>query len=143
MRTAARQSVAFALSFALCWFLFAGLPVGAPAQESPRYAYDAGWPKLPLPNKWIFEGITGLAVDRDDVVWVLHRPSDFDADRTQNYASLNPPTAECCARPPAVLAFDAQGDLVHSWDTTEGHLILADRQGFIWVGSDALRKFTK
>jgi len=143
MRTAARQSAAFLLSFGLCWMLFAGLPTGAPAQEPPRYLYDGSWPKLPLPNKWIFEGVTGLTVDRDDVVWVLHRPNDFDTDKTQNYASLDPPSAECCAKPPAVLAFNAQGDLVHSWDTAEGHLILADRQGFIWVGSDAMRKYSK
>ena len=143
MRTAARQSLAFVLTFGLCWMLFAGIPTGAPAQEGPRYTYDGSWPKLPLPNKWIFEGVTGLTVDKDDIVWVLHRPNDFDSDKTQNYASLNPPTAECCVKPPAVLAFDAQGNLVHSWDTPEGHLILADTQGFIWVGSEAMRKFSK
>src|SRR5262245_55112631 len=120
MRTAARQSLAFARIFTLGWFLFGGFPTGAPAQEPLRYAYDASWPKLPLPNKWIFEGVTGLTVDRDDVVWVLHRPNDFDSDKTQNYASLNPPTADCCVKPPAVLAFDARGNLVHSWDTPEG-----------------------
>src|SRR5262249_40596091 len=41
------------------------------------------------------------------------------------------------------LAFDAQGNLVHSRETPEGHLILADRQGSIWVGAEIIRKYTK
>jgi hypothetical protein len=48
----------------------------------PKFTYDGSWPKLPLPNKWTFEGITGLAVDKDDVIWVLNRPGDFDIDRS-------------------------------------------------------------
>src|SRR5262245_33695194 len=79
----------------------------------PMFKYDGAWPKLPLPNAWTFEGITGLTVDKDDIVWVLERPGDFDMDPifrrpevTENYASLNPPTAMCCKKPPAVLAFD-------------------------------------
>src|SRR6202521_6142565 len=85
----------------------------------PKFTYDGSWPKLPLPNKWTFEGITGLAVDKDDVIWVLNRPGDFDMDpifkvpeRTENYASLEPPTAMCCVKPPAVLAFDQEGNLL-------------------------------
>src|SRR5206468_11492210 len=105
----------------------------------PTFKYDGAWPKLPLPNQWTFEGITGLTVDRDDVVWVLERPGDFDMDPifrrpevTENYASLNPPTALCCKKPPAVLAFDQAGNLVRSWnpESKNGlHLILADKAG--------------
>jgi len=40
MRTAARQSVAFALSFTLCWFLFVG-PRSAPVQGQATAAN--GW----------------------------------------------------------------------------------------------------
>jgi hypothetical protein len=111
------------------------------AQNAPAYRFDGAWPKLPLPNKWTFGGITGLTVDRDDVIWVLHRPNDLN--QTQNYAALNPPAAECCVKGPAVLAFDTQGDMVRSWDAPEGHLILVDRQGFVWVGSEIMRKYTK
>src|SRR5487761_1552147 len=86
--------------------------------EGSNFTYDSTWPKLPLPNKWTFEGITGLAVDRDDVIWVLNRPGDFDVDpifhvpdRTENYAALNPPNAMCCSKPEGILAFDMQGNL--------------------------------
>src|SRR5207249_3002253 len=114
---------------------------------------EASWPKMPLPNSWTFEGITGLTVDKEDLVWVLERPGDFEFDPifrrpevTENYASLNPPTAMCCKRPPAVLAFDQLGNLVHSWnpESQNGlHLILADKAGNIWIGTDTMRKYTK
>ena len=71
----------------------------------PKFTYDGSWPKLPLPNKWTFEGITGMFVDKNDVIWVLNRPRDFD--ETENAAAVNPPAGECCVPPPAVLAFDA------------------------------------
>src|SRR6185295_3298382 len=119
----------------------------------PTFTYDGTWPKLPLPNKWTFEGITGLAVDKDDVIWVLNRPGDYDIDPifrvpevTENYASLNPPTAMCCLKPEGILAFDMQGNLLRHWnqaDKVDGHLILADRNGNIWIGSDTMRKYTK
>ena len=48
----------------------------ADAQTAPRYKFDPDWPK-PLPNKWKIGGITGLAVDKDDNVWVLNRPDDL------------------------------------------------------------------
>jgi hypothetical protein len=134
--------------------LFSQASKSTPAPSKiPTFKYDGAWPKLPLPNAWTFEGITGLTVDKDDVVWVLERPGDFDMDPifrrpevTENYASLNPPTAMCCKKPPAVLAFDQAGNLVRSWDpeTQNGlHLILADRAGNIWIGTDTMRKYTK
>ena len=125
----------------------------AEEQGVPKFTYDGSWPKLPLPNKWTFEGITGLTVDKDDVIWVLNRPGDYDVDpifhvpeKTENYASLNPPTAMCCLKPEGILAFDMQGNLLHHWnqaDKIDGHLILSDRAGNIWVGSDTMRKYTK
>jgi hypothetical protein len=120
---------------------------------APKFTYDGSWPKLPLPNKWTFEGITGLAVDKDDVIWVLNRPGDFDIDpifhvpeKTENYAALNPPTALCCLKPEGILAFDMQGNLLRHWnqaDKIDGHLILTDKAGNIWIGSDTMRKYTK
>jgi len=107
----------------------------------PRLTFDGAWPKLPLPNKWTFGGVTGLAVDNDDLVWVLHRPNDLN--ETENFAALNPPQAECCVKAPAVLAFDRQGNLVHSWNTQQGHMILVDSKDQVWVGSNTFRVYTK
>jgi hypothetical protein len=94
-----------------------------------------------LPSKWTFGGVTGLAVDNDDMIWVLHRPTDLN--ETENFAAVDPPQAECCVKAPAVLAFDRQGNLVHSWDTPQGHMILVDSKDQVWVGSDTFRIYTK
>ena len=54
------------------------LCLALPAQQltAPKFKYDPGWPK-PLPNKWKMGGVTGLAVDKDENVWVLNRPNDL------------------------------------------------------------------
>ena len=111
-------------------------PRGAPV-PCPSFTFDATWPKLPLPNKWTFGGVTGLAIDNDDLIWVLHRPNDLN--EAENFAALDPPQAECCVMAPAVLAFDRDGNLVHSWDSPQGHLILVDDKDQVWVGSDTFR----
>lgn len=49
------------------------------------FTFDGAWPQLPLPNKWTFGGVTGLAVDNDDLVWVLRRPNDLND--TENFAA--------------------------------------------------------
>src|SRR5437870_13393447 len=141
------------LKLAILFAVFAVVLLGQTPPKVPGFKYDGAWPKLPLPNAWTFEGITGLSVDKDDVVWVLERPGDFEfdpifrrAEVTENYASLNPPTAMCCKKPPAVLAFDQAGNLVHNWnpESQNGlHLILADKAGNIWIGTDTMRKYTK
>src|SRR5438132_10477767 len=123
------------------------------APKMPAFKYDAAWPKLPLPNQWTFEGINGLTVDKDDLVWVLERTGDFDEDPithrkeiAENFASLNPPTAMCCKKPPAVLAFDQAGNLIQHWDVENQnglHLILADKAGNIWIGTDTMRKYSR
>src|SRR5690348_7636172 len=110
------------------------------SHEGPRYKFDPNWPKLPLPNKWWMMGVTGMFVDKDDHIWVLNRPKDID--NTQNYAALNPPTAECCIAPPAIIEFDTEGNVINSWDAPQGHGMMVDRQGNVWIGSDTLRKYS-
>ena len=39
---------------------------------APTFKVDPMWPK-PLPNHWLFGSITGVAVDAQDHVWVVHR----------------------------------------------------------------------
>ena len=53
-----------------------GAAVGAQTLTAPKYKFDPDWPKT-LPNKWKMGGVTGLAVDKDDNVWVLDRPNDL------------------------------------------------------------------
>src|SRR4051812_35787820 len=60
----------------------------APAQAFPRFDVDVTWPK-PYPNKWKIGGVTGLAVDKDDNVWVYNRPNDLTSIEIE--AELEPP----------------------------------------------------
>ena len=41
-------------------------PAPAGSAAPPKFTVDGAWPKLPLPNKWTFEGITGLVVDKGE-----------------------------------------------------------------------------
>ena len=109
------------------------LPALLDAQTAPQYKFDPNWPKLPLPNKWWMMGVTGLAVDKDDNVWVLDRPNDIDG--TQNYAQLSPPTAECCIAPPSMIHFDKDGNVIGSFNPPEGHGMAVDSKGFVYIGN--------
>ena len=129
---------ALALPLALCTVL--ALPAFSHAQSAPHYKFDADWPKLPLPNKWWMMGVTGLAVDKDDNVWVLDRPNDIDG--TQNYAMLNPPTAECCVAPPSMIHIDKSGNVIGSFNPPEGHGMAVDSKGFVYIGNSVDGKNT-
>jgi DNA-binding beta-propeller fold protein YncE len=117
-----------------------GLSQLTDAAAQPSYRFDPDWPKLPLPNKWWMQGVTGLYVDHDDNIWVLTRPRDLD--NTENYAAIDPPSAECCVAPPAIIAFDQAGNVIKSWDAQQGHGMMVDRAGNVWIGSDTVRKYS-
>jgi len=131
-------------------------PAPAPAAADwangpPEYRPDIDWPK-PLPNKWLIQSVTGMYVDDDDNIWVLNRPGSISGDESN--AEADPPISECCVRPPAVLKFDQEGNLLASWGSenyVEGwpiapHTIFTDSDGNVWIGgsqaSDTLLKFT-
>jgi DNA-binding beta-propeller fold protein YncE len=107
-------------------------------QTPPKFKFDPDWPK-PLPNKWKLGGVTGLAVDKDDNVWVLDRPNDLTDIELE--AELNPPLADCCVRPPAMIHLDKAGNVIGSFDAPQGHGMAVDRQGFIYIGQDTVRKY--
>jgi hypothetical protein len=42
------------------------------APLAPSFRVDPFWPK-PLPNKWLVGAVVGVAVDRRDHIWIVHR----------------------------------------------------------------------
>src|SRR5579863_9212516 len=116
------------------------LRVAPAAQEltAPKFRFDPDWPKS-LPNKWKLGGVTGLAVDKDDNVWVYHRPNDLTDIELE--AELNPPLADCCVRPPAMIHIDKQGNVIGSFDAPQGHGMAVDSRGFTYLGQDTVRKY--
>jgi len=128
---------ALALSIGLGSLLMYGT-LGVQAQSAPRYKFDPDWPK-PLPNKWKLGGVTGLAVDKDDNVWVLNRPNDLTD--IELHAELNPPIADCCVRPPSMIHIDKNGTVIGSFDAPQGHGMDVDSKGFVYIGQDTVRKY--
>jgi hypothetical protein len=112
--------------------------LGGQEQAAPKFKYDPDWPK-PLPNKWKMGGVTGLAVDKDDNVWVLDRPNDLTDIELE--AELNPPLADCCVRPPSMIHIDKNGTVIGSFDAPQGHGMAVDSKGFVYIGQDTVRKY--
>ena len=130
------------------YLLIAAGLLAAACQQSPVYAdgvpefkVDPFWPK-PLPENWILGQVSGIAVDKDDRIWIVHRPGTLVDD--EKGALANPPATKCCKPAPPVLQFDAQGNLLKSWggkgagyDWPESeHGIHVDRQGNVWLAGN-------
>jgi hypothetical protein len=109
-----------------------GVGLAAQTQSAPKYKVDSDWPK-PLPNKWKMGGVTGLAVDKDDNVWVYDRPNDLTDIELE--AELTPPIADCCTRPPSMIHIDKEGNVIGSFDPPQGHGMAVDSKGFIYDGN--------
>ena len=111
----------------------------ASAGHAPRFEVDPLWPK-PLPNHWIMGRVVGVWADERDNVWIVHTGNNnLDA----NERALDHKVGECCTAAPPVLAFDAAGNLVHSWGgpgTGEWpqsiHGIHVDHRGNVWIGGN-------
>jgi hypothetical protein len=112
--------------------------LAARGQAPPSYQVDASWPKE-LPNNWIMGQVGGMAVDRQDHVWVLQRPGSNTKDDLG--AAQAPPVAQCCISAPPVLEFDADGNLLKSWGGPGSgydwpgseHSIFVDQAGDVWI----------
>jgi DNA-binding beta-propeller fold protein YncE len=120
------------------WLLLVCALLGAQEPAAPKFKVDPDWPK-PLPNKWKLGGVTGLAVDKDDNVWVLDRPNDLTDIELE--AELTPPLADCCVRPPAMIHIDKNGSVIGSFDAPQGHGMAVDSQGFVYIGQNTVRKY--
>ena len=116
-----------------------GLFVGVGArrdQNAPRYKFDPDWPK-PLPNKWKIGGVIGLGIDKDDNVWVYHRPTDLTSLELE--AELG--VSDCCVRPPSMIHLSKDGSVLGSFDAPQGHGMDVDDRGFAYLGQDTVRKY--
>jgi DNA-binding beta-propeller fold protein YncE len=109
--------------------VYLGLSAQAP-MAAPKYKFDGDWPKT-MPNKWKIGGVTGLAVDNDDNVWVYDRPNDLrDIELNAETGST-----DCCARPPSMIHIDKAGNVIGSFDPPQGHGMDVDSKGFVYLGN--------
>jgi hypothetical protein len=150
-------------SLLLAAAVFVIRPGVLPAQEVtvPVYKVDPFWPKMPLPNKWIIQGVPTMVTDKNDHIWVMNRPRDINPD--ESGASTTPPRTDCCIAAPAVLEFDTAGNLIKGWGGpgyTDGwpakgiakpgaaaeHNLVVDGEGNVWISGssqgDSIQKFS-
>lgn len=121
--------------------LAAGPMVSAQGRgTAPAYRVDPLWPQ-PLQQHRVFGSITGVAVDAQDHVWVVHRGAD-SLEGNEKGMMLTPPTSSvCCVAAPFILEFDPAGKMVSSfggpgqgynWFQSPGSLAV-DAKGNVWV----------
>ena len=115
------------------------------AVQAPTFAVDPMWPR-PLPNRWILGAVVGVAVDRRDHVWIVHRPSTLQPNETRSIWRAAPP----------VLEFDREGNVVSAWGGPGAgyewpdleHGIHVDDKDQVWIAGGGekdshLLKFTR
>ena len=118
----------------------------------PQFQVEPFWPK-PLPNNWLLGQVSGIATDKYDRIWVVHRPNSLNP--RERAAEQNPPEAKCCAAAPPVLVFDQSGNLLRHWGgpgagyqwPESEHGIFVDDNDFVWFAGNGkkdgqLLKFT-
>jgi DNA-binding beta-propeller fold protein YncE len=135
------------LTAAFSLFGVAACTDGVPA-SAPAAAYFAVDPFFPgdLPNNWTVGQVTGVAVDADDHIWIVHRPGSI-TDRERG-SHTDPATGMCCDPAPPVIQFAPDGSVIRAWGGPgEGyewpatgmgvgeHGIHVDHLGYVWIGS--------
>src|SRR6056297_2221435 len=76
---------------------------------APIFEVDPDWPR-DMPELWIMGSVTGVFVDDRDHVWVTHLEETLTPEEIS--AVQDPPIGTCCRPAPAVVEFDAEGDVV-------------------------------
>ena len=110
---------------------------------APTIDVDPLWPK-PFPQKkaWILGSVTGVAVDGQDHIWVVHRGVD-SLQTNEKGPALEPWASSCCFAAPQILEFDAAGKLLANWEPKTGRASTGrtirraspSTKGNVWVGS--------
>lgn len=135
--------------------------LNAQADQMPVFVWDPTWPKTPLPSQWTLGNVSGVTVDPQDHIWILHRPFSI-THGSEDGLEHDPPTASCCRMAPPVIEFDQAGKVGRSWggpgegytwpehavadmhkphspndDWSGEHGVYADHAGNFWITNNA------
>lgn len=117
---------------------------GTAAAAAPKLEVEPLWPKpFPVSKHWILGSVTGVTIDAQDHIWVVHRGVD-SLQMMEKGPALDPWQSMCCFAAPQVLEFSTAGDLLNSWELKDGKGydwpaspsgIAVDDKGNVWIGS--------
>src|ERR1700733_5673518 len=142
-----RSTTVVAFALAAVWTGARTPPAGqARNAQVPIFEYDPTFPK-PLPETWAIGPIGGLAVDRQDHLFVAQRPGGLLTNERFSGANANPPKADCCVPAPPMLEFDPAGKLVNSWGGPGPgydwpqieHGVFVDHKDIVWLAGSGAR----
>ena len=71
--------------------------------RAPNYQADPWWPRPFQDQSWVLGSITGVTVDAQNHVWVVHRGGD-SLENNEKGMMLTPPSAGLCCQRRAVRA---------------------------------------
>jgi NHL repeat len=105
---------------------------GQALPASPKFQVDPFWPK-PLPDDWVTGNVGGTCVDSNDHVFIVNRTAD-PTNLTNQEKEVGKPA-------PSVIEFDAEGNVVNSWDDPKVvpsgiHDCYFDYEGNMWIGGN-------
>ena len=116
--------------------------VSAAAQDAPSFRPDPFWPK-PLPGNLILGQVAGIAVDRNDHVWIVHRPTHAGRRREGRNAEpardalLHRRAAGDGVRPRRQsAAAPGAGPAKATTGRKNEHGIYVDKDGNVWVAGN-------
>jgi hypothetical protein len=145
-----------AVCFALLVVTGVGLLTGnqtVAAQGAPTYRVVPLWPQ-PFPDDSLVIGsVSGVTVDGQNHIWVVHRGNDSLEGNEKGMAPANTPagpgipsSSVCCMAAPVVIEYDAAGKYLGGWggpsstyawpQATGG--IAVDAKGNVWVAAAGL-----
>lgn|ERR1043166_18619 len=123
-----------------------GAVVLTQTSRAPKYGVEVYWPRPFTNHSWVLGSITGVTVDAQNHVWVVHRGNDSLENNEKGMALTPPSSSVCCTAAPPVLEFDQAGQLVsiwggpgagYQWPASLGSLAV-DGKGNVWIAAAGL-----